>query len=192
VSTSPLERAILGLLASLGSATPYGIRKVFEQSPSSHWSGSSGAIYPAVRRLEKAGLLATASKSNDGRGTVACTLTPQGRQELEAWLTSPVEATEAAYSFDPIRLRILFMHTLPIEEQRDLVERALAGLTKVRDAEDALHAELLATGATGGTARATRGSVMVLEARIAWLTDVLSELEATEPVRPSPAPTENH
>ena len=57
-TTSELEGAVLGVIWQEGPCTAYTIRKQFVASPSPQWSGSAGAIYPLVRRLEKKRLLA--------------------------------------------------------------------------------------------------------------------------------------
>ncbi|HZE88705.1 MAG TPA: PadR family transcriptional regulator, partial [Verrucomicrobiae bacterium] len=54
---SELEGATLGVVWSEQPCTPYAIRRVFQTSPSPFWSGSAGAIYPLVERLETRGLV---------------------------------------------------------------------------------------------------------------------------------------
>ncbi len=184
--SSPLERAILGILHRYGPATAYGIRKIFERSPSSHWSGSAGAIYPAMRRLDAAGLVEGTPVPDDRRGTQSYTLTHTGRETLQGWLTSSIPDDEARYSFDPIRLRILFMDSLSLPARRRLVDGALRALADVREGEEAFGAEMSARGAAGA-ARANRGARLVLDARIRWLTEIADELDREAAVA---APTE--
>ncbi len=53
-----LELVILGVFHKKTSSTAYAVAKEFTTSPSSHWSGSAGAIYPIVERLSERGYLA--------------------------------------------------------------------------------------------------------------------------------------
>jgi DNA-binding PadR family transcriptional regulator len=54
-----LEYALLGLV-SMGPMSGYDVHKVFATTPLAHFSSSPGAIYPALRRLERRGLLEAA------------------------------------------------------------------------------------------------------------------------------------
>ena len=49
-----LGYALLGLVAG-EPQTGYALMKTFTTTPMGHYSGSPGAIYPALRRLEGAG-----------------------------------------------------------------------------------------------------------------------------------------
>src|SRR6185436_18926108 len=56
IAATDLEQTVLGIVWRDGPCTPYHVRSVLLRSPSSHWSGSAGAIYPLVKRLEARGL----------------------------------------------------------------------------------------------------------------------------------------
>jgi DNA-binding PadR family transcriptional regulator len=47
-----LEGCVLGILWERGPCTAYAARKVLRESPSPYWSGSAGAVYPLLARLE--------------------------------------------------------------------------------------------------------------------------------------------
>jgi len=51
-----LEYALLGLLDRQPSSG-YDIARRFAETPLAHFSSSPGAIYPALRRLERAGMV---------------------------------------------------------------------------------------------------------------------------------------
>jgi DNA-binding PadR family transcriptional regulator len=59
----------MGVLRRAPGSTAYAVRQVFHASASADWSGSAGAVYPAIERLKTAKLL-TPRKEKDGRGTV--------------------------------------------------------------------------------------------------------------------------
>ena len=58
-----LEAAVLGVIWQQGPCTAYAIRREFQTSDSPRWSGSAGATYPLLRRLEKLELI----KSTENR-----------------------------------------------------------------------------------------------------------------------------
>ncbi|MHC4537428.1 MAG: PadR family transcriptional regulator, partial [Planctomycetota bacterium] len=53
-SISTLSLAVLGLIAQKPHSG-YDLRKVFSTTPLGHFSSSPGAIYPALKRIEKSG-----------------------------------------------------------------------------------------------------------------------------------------
>ena len=79
---TPLEFALLGLMHP-EPMSGYDLRKIFMTTALGNYSSSPGAIYPALRRLEKAGLV----KGREDRST---TLRPrklfrpsaEGRREI--------------------------------------------------------------------------------------------------------------
>lgn len=182
-SPSALELSVLGLLDRQGPLSTYAVRKVFERSPSSHWSGSAGAVYPAMRRLEAGGLVGATRITSDRRGTIKYELTASGRKALRDWLRSAIAEEEASYAFDPVRLRVLFMECLPIRDQRALVRRAITRLEQLLETEHAFGAEVVARGVRGAV-RANRGARLVLEARIRWLKEIATELSQTSQAPP--------
>jgi DNA-binding PadR family transcriptional regulator len=84
-----LEYIILGLL-SLTPQTGYGIISVMERA-ASRWSGSPGAIYPALKRLESQGIISShVDASNDARPRRLYRVLPPGEHMLDEWLRVPV------------------------------------------------------------------------------------------------------
>lgn len=114
---SELEGAILSEIEHRGQQTAFQVRKAFADSFSLEWKGSAGAIYPAVRRLEKDGLL-QASAAQGGRATRHLSLTAVGRQALREWACDPVLAT--SIGVDPFRLRAGIWAILTPEDRKGL------------------------------------------------------------------------
>jgi DNA-binding PadR family transcriptional regulator len=82
--------ALLGLL-SLGPMSGYDIRRLISQSIGHFWSESYGQIYPGLKRLAAAGLVA--KKTERGKGSPdrhVYSLTAEGREHLRRWLKVPV------------------------------------------------------------------------------------------------------
>src|SRR5215472_782767 len=91
-AVTELEGAALAVIYRLGACTPYRVRLDFQSSRSSEWSGSAGAVYPALRRLDAAGLL-RAGQGARRRGSVLYTLSPAGRRALAGWLRDTERAS---------------------------------------------------------------------------------------------------
>src|SRR5262252_1915289 len=100
-----LEGAVLGVIARSSPCTPYRVRRVFLDSPSPYWSGSAGAIYPLLRRLEQRGLLTSRKRRTGRRAALAYTLTARGTQAFRAWLQPPWPTVVTGVPADPLRTR---------------------------------------------------------------------------------------
>ncbi|MBD2776258.1 PadR family transcriptional regulator [Iningainema tapete] len=83
--------AILGIL-SFGPKSGYDIKKKIETSTSNFWSESYGQIYPILKKLVEEGLATQAVEEQVGKpNRHVYQLTEKGQQELQQWLTEPVE-----------------------------------------------------------------------------------------------------
>jgi DNA-binding PadR family transcriptional regulator len=99
--------ALLGL-AHQEPRTGYGLRKVFETSPMGRFSSSPGSIYPALRKLEEAGLIE--ARETDAKALYH--LTPKGKRTLVGWLGRPVRAQDYDRDPDAVLLRFAFLDML--------------------------------------------------------------------------------
>ena len=89
-----MEYALLGLIGRAPMAG-YDVHKVFATTPLAHFSSSPGAIYPALRRLARAGLLrARLDRTVEARPRRVYALTAAGEKALEVWLRQPVTREE--------------------------------------------------------------------------------------------------
>ena len=85
-----LEYALLGLVG-MAPMSGYDVHKVFDTTPMGHFSSSPGAIYPALRRLERRGLLeARLDQTTETRPRRVYSLSEAGEAALLAWLREPV------------------------------------------------------------------------------------------------------
>ena len=80
-----------GLLALLSSGPQYGyqLRADFEQRTGSTWPLNAGQVYTTLGRLQRDGLVE--SRSQYAEGHVFYALAAAGRQELDQWLSRPVD-----------------------------------------------------------------------------------------------------
>ena len=128
---SSLGYALLGLIHQQPRAG-YALAKVFTTTPMGHYSGSPGAIYPALRALERAGLIrGRVERGGTLRPKRVFSPTRKGLAELRRWLEPPVSGDDVIWRLDELMLRFAFMDRL--------VSRAetLRFLESFRDAVDA-------------------------------------------------------
>jgi DNA-binding PadR family transcriptional regulator len=126
-----LEGAILSAVRRGEGITPYRLRQAFLVSPSIEWSGSAGAVYPAMRRLKAAGLLA-ATASGDARGTEHYSVTAAGEAALLAWAGDATRAMSVG--IDPFRSRVPQWLTLSRAQRAPMlraIEKALVARCSV-------------------------------------------------------------
>jgi DNA-binding PadR family transcriptional regulator len=115
-------RVILGLVA-LGPRTGYDIKQISDSSTRFFWGASYGQIYPELRRLEEAGLVAS---TDEPRGQVprrVYRITRRGKRAVRKWLLDNETAFELR---DEGLLRLFFRDLLTPEEHLDLVRRRRA------------------------------------------------------------------
>ena len=174
-AVTELENCVLCVIWQGGPLTAYEIAKPFVTSQSTYWSGSAGAIYPLVKRLEEKGLVVGATADWNTRQKRTFTLSPAGLEALRAWLAPPFEPSVGAVSFDPVRTRMSFLGALQprarkrfLDDAKRVVGERLADLEKLYEEEREAEKTF--------DALATRGGIYELRARLAWLETVREEL----------------
>lgn len=151
---SSLGYALLGLIHQQPRAG-YALAKVFTTTPMGHYSGSPGAIYPALRALERAGLIrGRVERGGTLRPKRVFSPTRKGLAELRRWLGPPVSGDDVIWRLDELMLRFAFMDRLLSRAQ------TLRFLESFRDAVDVYVAIL-------ETHRAETASTMSLHGRLA-------------------------
>ena len=133
------EHILLGLICAAPSSG-YDLKRIFASTPMGVYQPSSGALYPALRRLELGGLVrAQTSFSRAGKSARHRRVyepTQIGRAAHVSWLRTPVEAATVA--------RDLGLHLMRFVMMEHLVPRAevLEFLQNLADALAAFTAEL--------------------------------------------------
>ena len=109
---TPLRLAILGLV-STHPQSGYDLRKVFETTPMGNFSSSPGAIYPALKSLEKKGWIrGQADNEQSLRPRLVYSITDEGDGVLRAELKKTVTREELIWHFDLVMLRFAFIERL--------------------------------------------------------------------------------
>ena len=169
--TSELEGAVLGMIWQEGPCTAYAVRRRFMDSPSPQWSGSAGAIYPLVKRLEQRRLLTSRTLTGTRRGGRLYSLTAAGGKLLRVWIAPARDPVITGVPPDPLRTRMGFLGALTPAERRKFIREALAG-NKAQI--EATQADLRGSRREDDLWRflVARGAITSLKARQAWLEEV--------------------
>jgi len=180
---SDLEMAILGIVWKRAPCTSYVVAKEFFTSPSSHWRGSVGAVYPAIARLQRLGLLKQHQATRRGRPCSLSELTPKGLAKLRKWLLPPLPSSAAAITYDPIRTRAYFLAALTKEQQQEFLgeaERQMIAQVPVLEAEVARYQD----SGDWLSEQAQRGALHVMAGRLAWIREFRAAVDLC-PDRPN-------
>jgi len=106
--TSALGYAILGLLQGK-PASGYDLRKIFSSTSMRTYSSSPGAIYPALRRLEREGMIRGTVEDGSGlRRRQVFRVTPKGLVELRRWIMLPIAREDLTSGLKTVMLRFAF------------------------------------------------------------------------------------
>ena len=133
---TPFEHILLGLIR-LAPASGYDLKRIFAATPMGLYQPSSGALYPALRRLELKGLIQTQAPAG-GHGQSArhrrvYEPTQAGQAAHMSWLRTPIEPATASRDLGLHLMRFVMMeHLLPTDEVLTFLQNlagALAALT---------------------------------------------------------------
>ncbi len=175
-SLSELESVVLGLIWTEGPCTAYAVRRIVQKSLSAQWSGSAGAVYPAVARLEERKLIRSREQATGLRKSQALEITAAGRRALSRWLGPPVEPAAFGIPADPLRIRIRFLELLPEDSQLRFIDEAIAGIEANLQL---IRADVRARGKQNSpfTTAMARGVLHASRARLRMLAELRTELE---------------
>jgi DNA-binding PadR family transcriptional regulator len=115
---TPFEHVLLGMIFTQPSSG-YDLKRRFATSPMGVYQPSSGALYPALDRLERRELLSseTLRPAAGGRPRRVYQLTAAGRQAHLGWVSEPVRAETVAQDLGMHLLRFVMMtDLLPADE----------------------------------------------------------------------------
>lgn len=137
---TPLRLAILGLI-SMQPMSGYDLRKVFETTPMGNFSSSPGAIYPALKSLERSGWVhGVPDKQDTLRPRLVYSLTDRGDEVLNGQLDAAVTRDDLIWRYDQLMLRFAFMERRGLgrvvcflEELLTELEAYVAYLEEVRE-----------------------------------------------------------
>jgi len=171
------EYALLGLL-SAAPMSGYDLRKAFA-TPLSRFSASPGGLYPALRRLERRGLLAArVDRSGELRARRLYQLTEAGAAALDAWIRQPIDQEMVARRLDLVLLRFVFLEGRGTRADAiDFLERLKGELARYLDLLEA-QVESLKGMFTLHQRLAAENGVAGFRGQLAWVECALTELRS--------------
>ena len=179
------EHILLGMICTAPSSG-YDLKRVFAVTPMGLYQPSSGALYPALRRLEQKGLaraqVPAAQAGQSARHRRVYEPTQAGRAAHTSWLRTPVDPATASRDLGLHLMRFVMMeHLLPQDE-------VLGFLQDLTDALGVLTAQLEHyTAVTGFSDRHPRlaldHGLAVHRASLQWAQHAMTALSAA----PAPA-----
>lgn len=105
---TPLDLALMGLLRQQ-PRSGYALLKVFSETAMGGFSSSPGAIYPALKRLERAGSVrGRIENRNSLKPRQVFSLSSAGAKVLERYLRLPVTRDDVVRRMDGVMLRFVF------------------------------------------------------------------------------------
>ena len=85
IKLTSMSYVVLGLVAKLGAATPYDLKRAVELTVSNFWPTPHTTLYAEPARLASAGYLHEEQEAG-GRRRKEYTITARGREALDTWL----------------------------------------------------------------------------------------------------------
>jgi DNA-binding PadR family transcriptional regulator len=176
------EQVLLGMIYAQPS-TGYDLKRRFATTPMRVYQPSSGALYPALGRLERRGLLRSAgpTPAEGGRPRRLYQLTEEGRQAHLDWLREPVVPETVAQDLGLHLVRFVMMaQVLPgaaVLEFLTSLRAALAGF--VTALEQQVDAADVAANPYAGLA--VEHGLAVHRASLAWVGQAITRLAADSP-----------
>ena len=174
---SELEAMVLGLIASEGPCTAYAVRRIVGASLSAQWSGSAGAVYPAVARLQERRLVRAREQATGKRFSQALTATAAGSRALIEWLKPPIDRIALGIPPDPIRLRLRFLALLSGADRAAFIDEATATIEVTASAIEADIERIQREGGSPYEAAMARGALYASSARLRMLIELKESLE---------------
>jgi len=174
---SELEAVVIGLVWSEGPCTAYAVRRIVQKSLSTQWSGSAGAVYPAVQRLERRGWIRAEATLRGRRPAMQLSITAAGRAALRSWLGPPLDAAAAGLPVDPLRTRLRFLEILSPTRRLGFIQQVRAKLTDDLQSVEADYQLSLQQESSPFRRAMVRGAMKMAQARLAMIEELIADLE---------------
>jgi DNA-binding PadR family transcriptional regulator len=185
---SATGKVILGMLAAR-PRSGYEIKKLVDSSARFFWAASYGQIYPELKKLEEAGLIAGDDSSQGARQRTTFRLTAEGKRAARGWIGKPPEVLETR---DEGLLKLFFAGSIQPSRAAEIArERAAASRAKAAALRAIAEAvDEAGPPAEGPVAEPDAGSLTVLRYGIEasewaaeWFERAAEELEGTDESR---------
>ncbi len=136
---TPTECLLLGLM-HVRPLTSYEAHKALQRLAAHHFSPSYGTLHPALKRLEKRGLLTGEELTSGGRRKRRYTLTAAGREAFHGWMHAQQVLDQGE---NGMLVRLFFLGLLPEDERASVVRALIAGVEAVEGTMRSQRAEAM-------------------------------------------------
>jgi len=171
-SVTDLEAMIIGSVVKSPDRTRYSVRMVFQRSLSGYWSGSAGAVYPAVDRLIARKFLKESPSGTASRPSKSLVATKAGQRQLAEWMNDT--SGPALALIDPLRVKINFLDIVHSNDE-------VAWLESVEDSlRENLNAIVALTKEQSGDRldeMISRGMIATSKAQLSWIRNEISRIQ---------------
>ncbi|MFC0106343.1 PadR family transcriptional regulator [Kibdelosporangium aridum] len=135
-----LQHALLGVLEAR-PMSGYDLVQFFDSSTAWIWAAPQSQIYPTLRRMERAGLITGDDEPRGPKLTrTVYSVTDQGREELERWLSTPHDPSPPR---DPFLVQALNFDTIDAEKAHAVLEQFITEQEKAAAEAEAHRQRLL-------------------------------------------------
>ncbi len=164
---STLELTALGVVLKRGPCVAHAVVKEFAGSRTKQYHSGAGSVYPLMKRLTDAGLLAVDANKYS--------ITDLGKRALADWLEAPLSKSDFHCGLDELRSRFYFFKLIETDSALSFIVQGLEGL---RDLLEYCNLTVEGYRASGDrfSELAMRGAVLETEARIQWMCEIRDEL----------------
>ena len=127
---SATGKVILGMVAAK-PRSGYEIKQLIDRSARFFWAASYGQIYPELKKLEDAGLIAGTDASQGARQRTVYKLTAKGREAARQWIEGEPQTFELR---DEGLLKLFFAHSIEPKRAAEIArERAAVARSKAAE-----------------------------------------------------------
>jgi DNA-binding PadR family transcriptional regulator len=173
-----LSFALLGLIRLRQSCSGYDLRGFFASQPMATFSDSPGSIYPALKRLERLGMVRCAlDETSRVRRRKLYRLSSKGEKALKRWLTLAIDVDDVLRRMPELLLRFSFMEDFLGPTACELFLKSLAVslqecITMLQERLKSIEARL-----SRSARLALRSGIMGHECQAAWVRMALEEFQ---------------
>jgi DNA-binding PadR family transcriptional regulator len=184
VELNATAKVIIGMLAAR-PRSGYEIKRLVDHSARFFWAASYGQIYPELKRLEEAGLVAGTDASQGGRQRTVYELTDQGLRAARDWIARPPEVFETR---DEGMLKLFFAGVIEPSRAAEIAgeraARSAEASRQLKAVEEMVRAEVPAEGPEylpdTGSMTVLRYGIEANEWAAAWWERAARDLEKQE------------
>jgi DNA-binding PadR family transcriptional regulator len=174
------EQILLGMIC-MEPSSGYDLKRIFAVTPMGVYQPSSGTLYPALRRLERIGMVQEQTHSSQNGSSArhrrVYEPTPAGRETHAAWLRAPVEPATVARDLGLHLMRFVMMESLfSVEEAAEFLRSFADALAEFTGGLER-YAAAAGPGTRFGRLALDHG-VAVHRASLQWAERTISELSA--------------